>query len=148
MSSHSYSIREAAALTGVPASTLRYYESIGINPSVDRGETSGHRMYDENDLDELTWVACLAATGLSTADMKQYVANSKTGRGAASGQIDLLVAQRDRLVQEAERLALRRRYVDLKIEYWHAVEAGDEGAVRHLSEQSRALADELKRTRN
>lgn len=27
---HTYTIKEAAALTGLPASTLRYYESIGV----------------------------------------------------------------------------------------------------------------------
>ena len=36
---HHYSIREAAALTGLPASTLRYYESIGVIAPVGRGES-------------------------------------------------------------------------------------------------------------
>ena len=29
-----YTIKEAAALTGLPASTLRYYESIGVIPPI------------------------------------------------------------------------------------------------------------------
>ena len=32
-----FSIKEAAALTGLPASTLRYYESIGVIAPVSRG---------------------------------------------------------------------------------------------------------------
>ena len=76
---HSYTIKEAAALTGLPASTLRYYESIGVIAPVGRGESSKHRVYDESDLDQIMWVACLAATGLSVSDMKQYVANGQLG---------------------------------------------------------------------
>ena len=70
---HHYTIKEAAALTGLPASTLRYYESIGVIAPVSRGASSGHRIYDEGDLDQLMWIACLAATGMSVAAMKQYV---------------------------------------------------------------------------
>ena len=143
----SYTIKEAAALTGLPASTLRYYESIGVIAPVSRGKSSKHRVYDEDDLDQLMWVACLAATGLSVADMRQYVANGKLGPSAAGEQIDLLTAQQRRLDLEAEHLALRQRYVRLKIDYWQAVQAGDEARVELLSSQARVLADELKQVR-
>lgn len=39
-----YSIKEAAALTGLPASTLRYYESIGVIAPISRGASSKHRV--------------------------------------------------------------------------------------------------------
>ncbi|MET0928111.1 MAG: MerR family DNA-binding transcriptional regulator, partial [Aeromicrobium sp.] len=35
-----YSITEAASLTGLPASTLRYYESIGVIHPIGRGATA------------------------------------------------------------------------------------------------------------
>ena len=89
---HTYTIKEASALTGLPASTLRYYESIGVIAPISRGASSGHRVYDEDDLDQLMWVACLAATGMSVADMRQYVANGQLGSAAADQQIDLLAA--------------------------------------------------------
>ncbi|MGL4832041.1 MAG: MerR family transcriptional regulator, partial [Propionibacteriaceae bacterium] len=65
-----YSIKDAAALTGLPASTLRYYESVGLIPPVSRGETNGHRSYSESDLTLLHWIACLAASGLSVDHMR------------------------------------------------------------------------------
>ena len=144
---HSYSIKEAAALTGLPASTLRYYESIGVIAPVSRGASSKHRVYDEDDLDQLMWVACLAATGLSVSDMKQYVANGQLGASAAGEQIDLLAAQERRLALEAEHLVLRQRYVRLKIDYWQAVQAGNDARAELLSAEARALADELKRAK-
>jgi DNA-binding transcriptional MerR regulator len=141
----SYSIKEAAALTGLPASTLRYYESIGVIAPVGRGETSKHRLYTEEELDQIMAIACLAATGLSVKDMQQYVANGKLGAAASDQQIELLTAQLGRLAIEAELLAVRQRYVQIKIAFWHAVNAGDSAQVELLGAESRALADQLAR---
>jgi DNA-binding transcriptional MerR regulator len=115
---------------------------------ISRGASSRHRVYDEDDLDQLLWVACLAATGMSVSDMRQYVANGQLGPSAAREQIDLLAAQEHRLALEAEHIALRQRYVRLKIDYWHAVEAGDSARAELLSGEARVLADELKRARS
>jgi DNA-binding transcriptional MerR regulator len=144
---HTYTIKEAAALTGLPASTLRYYESIGVIAPISRGASSKHRVYDEDDLDQLMWVACLAATGMSVSDMRQYVTNGELGPSAAGAQIELLEAQQQRLALEAEYVALRQRYVRLKIDYWHAVDAGDTARAELLSREARTLADELKRAK-
>jgi len=143
---HSYTIKEAASLTGLPASTLRYYESIGVIPPVSRGASSKHRVYDESDLDQIMWVACLAATGMSVGDMKKYVANGRLGASAAREQIELLTGQQRRLALEAEHIALRQRYVALKIDYWHATDAGDHARAELLSSEARSLADDLKRS--
>lgn len=139
-----YSIREAAALTGLPASTLRYYESIGVISPISRGESSKHRVYDEDDLDQLMSVACLAATGMSVGNMRKYIANGQLGPRAAAEQIALLSQQVTRLSVEAEYIALRQRYVRLKIDYWHAIEAGDPERAELIGAEARALADELR----
>jgi DNA-binding transcriptional MerR regulator len=124
---------------------LRYYESIGVISPISRGASSKHRVYDEDDLDQLMWVACLAATGMSVSDMRKYVANGQLGPSAAREQIELLAQQKRRLALEAQQVALRRRYVALKIDYWHAVDAGDDDRAGLLSGEARQLADDLKR---
>ena len=140
----SYSIKEAAALTGLPASTLRYYEQIGVIAPISRGASSGHRVYDEVDLDQLMWVSCLAATGMSVNDMRLYMANNGRGAEAAADQERLLEEQQHRLASDAEALALRQRYVALKISYWQAVKAGDGARAEQIATQARELADELR----
>lgn len=142
----SYTIKEAAALTGLPASTLRYYESIGVITPISRGATSGHRVYDDTDLDQLMGIACLSATGMSVADMRTYVANNHLGRAAAPDQIALLRTQRERLAREAEHIALRQRYVALKIDYWGAVQDGDPQRADEIGAAAAKLADALKQT--
>ncbi|HEY3014106.1 MAG TPA: MerR family transcriptional regulator [Nocardioides sp.] len=145
---HSYTIKEASGLTGLPASTLRYYESIGVISPISRGASSKHRVYDEDDLDQLMSVACLAATGMSVSDMRQYVANNHLGPAAAADQVGLLAAQAQRLELEAKQVELRRRYVRLKIDYWNAIEAGDTDRADLISREARMLADALKQTRS
>ena len=140
----SYSIKEAAALTGLPASTLRYYEQIGVISPVSRGASSGHRVYDDGDLDQLMWVSCLAATGMSIGDMRAYMANNRLGAEAAADQRRLLEEQQARLATEAEALALRQRYVALKIDYWRAVSDRDSTRSEQISRRARELADELR----
>ena len=147
MTQNTYSIKDVASLTGLPASTLRYYESIGVIGPIGRGETSSHRVYSEADLDQLMWVACLSATGMSVSDMRTYVANGAVGAAAAPEQIRLLADQQHRLAVEAEQIELRQHYVRIKIAYWHAVEADDVALADTLSDQARALADDLKKIR-
>jgi len=143
-----HSIKEAAALTGLPASTLRYYEQVGVIPAITRGASSGHRSYDEGDLDQLMWVACLAATGMSVNDMRRYMANSRLGAEAAADQKRLLEEQQRRLASEAEALVLRQRYVALKVTYWEAVQDGDTARAEQVAAQARELADDLRAVTN
>ena len=140
----SYSIKEAAALTGLPATTLRYYEQVGVIAPVSRGASSGHRVYDEGDLDQLMAVSCLSATGMSLDDMRAYMANARRGAQAAAEQQSLLEQQRRHLAVEAERLVLRQRYVDLKIAYWQAVIDGDARRSAQIAGQASELAGELR----
>ncbi len=134
-------------LTGLPASTLRYYETIGVITPISRGATSRHRSYSEEDLNLLTGVACLNATGLSLEDMKHYVANNALGPAKAADQVELLTAHRERLAVEAERIALRRRYLGIKIDYWRAVGAGDDARAEALVAEGLSLVKQLKATK-
>ena len=143
-SQHTYTIKEAAALTGLPASTLRYYESIGVIAPVGRGESSKHRVYTDDDMNLLVGVACLAATGMSVADMRRYVANAELGAGAAREQIKLLEERAERLAAEATLIKIRQQYVTIKIEYWRAAAAGDDANVVRLATEARSLAQQIK----
>lgn len=139
-----YTIMEAARLSGLPESTLRYYETIGLIDRITRGASSKQREYTDEDINMVISVACLSATGMSIESMRQYLGNRTLGAGAAKDQIDLLDKQRTRLLEEAHFMQLRQRYVDVKIEYWKAVEAGDEQKVADAKQRADSIAAELK----
>jgi DNA-binding transcriptional MerR regulator len=89
-------------------------------------------------------LSCLSATGMSIDDMRSYLVHSKRGKAAAQDEIALLRAQAGRLEAESQYLELRKRYVALKIQYWQALEAGDESRVETIRGHARQLAQELK----
>lgn len=139
-----YTIREAARLSGLPESTLRYYETIGLLKPVSRDASSKHRRYTEADIDLAISVACLQATGMSIDDMRAYLKNRGQGGQTAHEQIALLERQQQRLEEEARHLQLRQRYLTVKIAYWHAAAAGDTAEAEALSVRTRLIGKELK----
>lgn len=143
-SGRTYSIKEVAALVGLPASTLRYYEDVNVIPAIARDPSSGHRIYREDDLELLTWVSCLSASGMSIADMREYVRSGLGGERDISEFITLLEQQDERLREEAQILELRRKFLRTKVSYWRAVKGGGVQEAERLDAAARALAERLK----
>jgi DNA-binding transcriptional MerR regulator len=132
-------IAAMAARCGLPESTLRYWERIGLVGPVWRDPSSGHRRYDEAEALQLETLANLRAVGLSIEDMRIYLAQAGQGDASALQQRDLFQAHADRLDRQLEALELRRRYLDLKVRYWSARAAGDADAAAALALQTSAL---------
>lgn len=139
-----YTIKEAAKLSGLPESTLRYYETIGLIHQIHRDESSKHRVYTEDDVNLVISVACLNATGLSIEDMRTYLKNRRIGPHAANEQIKLLEKQKLHLVEKAHYEELRQRYVDIKIAYWKAVSSDNKAQIEETKKQASTIAKELK----
>ena len=143
-SGRTYSIKEVAALVGLPPSPLRYYEDVSVIPAIARDPSSGHRIYTEGDLELLTWVACLSASGMSIADMREYVRSGLGAERDVAEFISLLEQQDARLQEEAQIIELRREFLRTKIEYWRAMKSGDASEAERLDMRARELAERLK----
>jgi DNA-binding transcriptional MerR regulator len=125
MDEDGFSIAEAVARCGLPESTLRYWERIGLVRPIERDASSRHRRYSRADVETLETLANLRAVGLSIEDMRTYLAGSRRGDDAAGAQRALFEAHARRLADELNALELRRSYLDLKVQYWSAREVGD-----------------------
>lgn len=143
LETHTYSIKEASSLSGLPASTLRYYESIGIIKPINRDVSSKQRVYNDDDLDALTSVACLQATGMNISYMRSYINNAQGGAESANDQVAILSSQKQYLTEEVKLLKVRQQYVDFKIEYWRAIGAGYDRKAKEISAKARKLASIL-----
>ena len=144
-SSEHYSIKQVSEMSGLPSSTLRYYESIGIIPVISRDSSSKQRVYSEDDLGFIRNVACLYGLGLSITDMRDYRTNMAGATPVhAHNQVALLQRQAETLEEEAALLESRRRYVAAKVAYWQAVEAGDQETLASADEESRRRSADLR----
>jgi MerR family transcriptional regulator, aldehyde-responsive regulator len=97
-------IAEAAAQCGLPESTLRYWERIGLVNRVQRDASSGHRRYSPEDVATLETLGNLRAVGLSIEDMRAYLASARRGDEAAGEQRELFEAHARRLACEVPHL--------------------------------------------
>ena len=73
-----YTIQEAEPEMGVDAHRLRYYERIGLLPSMERGDY-GWRVDSKEDLGWIYWLRLLRKTGPSIRMMKRYVEITRAG---------------------------------------------------------------------
>jgi DNA-binding transcriptional MerR regulator len=124
----SLTIAEAAARCGLPQSTLRYWERIGLIRPVERDPSSRHRRYSPTQAAQLETLANLRAVGLSIHDMRAYLRGASRGESAAGEQRALFQAHSDKLADQLADLQLRRAYLGLKVTYWTAREAGNQAA--------------------
>ena len=68
-------IGEIAARAGVTVRTLRHYDEIGLLKSTARND-AGYRLYSPADLERLTGIVALRATGLSLAEIRAALDDS------------------------------------------------------------------------
>lgn len=98
-----WSIGGVVRRSGVPASTLRYYEAIGVLPAADR--LGGRRVYRPEILDSLAAIRTARAVGLSLEDIRELLASS--GRARAGERLAALAERRlselDALIADASR---------------------------------------------
>lgn len=66
-----YTIQQLSSLLHVPASTLRYYEEIGLLENVKRN-TQNQRVYDESHIRRLNGIHCFKRTGMSISKIMQF----------------------------------------------------------------------------
>lgn len=139
-----YTITETTKISGLPESTLRYYETIGLIQPIPRDKNTKRRVYSEDDVNLVVAVACLNATGFSIEDMKTYLDNRELGDAGANAQIELLGGQLKHLEDERHYAELRIQYVKAKVDFWKATVNKDAAEIERLRKETYAIADKLK----
>ncbi|CAG7650488.1 putative HTH-type transcriptional regulator [Paenibacillus solanacearum] len=72
MTGQTFTIAEAAEMTGLSLDTLRYYEKIGLIASPKRG-AGGQRMYSSEDVGKIQFVTYLKRTNMPLKKILAYV---------------------------------------------------------------------------
>ena len=82
-------IAEVSKQYGLSADTLRYYERIGLLPSVTRN-ASGVRDYGEQDCARVQFVKCMRGAGVSIEALIEYMQLFEQGEHTAAARKTLL----------------------------------------------------------
>lgn len=93
-------ISEAAALCGLSVDTIRYYERTGLVPPVPR-DAGGTRVFTPENIDWLTLLASLRATGMAMKTMQRFAQAYQQG--------DATIPTRRTILQDHQEELHRRR---------------------------------------
>lgn len=117
-------IKEVSEKYGLSQDTLRYYERVGMIPTVTR-TAGGIRDYQESDLQWVELVKCMRSAGLPVEALIQYVQLFQEGDSTIPARLELLTQQRDHLLEQRKKIDETLDRLNYKIaRYEIAVETG------------------------
>lgn len=138
-----YTIKEASKLSGLPDSTLRYYETMWLIDFIKRDSSSKHRTYTEEDINIISSITCLNISWLSIWKMKEYIKACDLNSEDYSIQFKILKEQEKKLKEEQKAINLRIKYIKWKIKYWKLLNSWDQelfkNTLKEIGEISRKL---------
>lgn len=94
-------IAETSKKYDLTPDTLRYYERIGLLPGVNRNK-SGLRDYTEEDCRWVEFIKCMRNAGLPIEVLIEYVNLFQKGDETVVARKELLIEQRNYLVEKME----------------------------------------------
>lgn len=103
--------------------TIRYYERIGLIPEVPRTK-SGIRNFDENSCKWIEFIKCMRAAGMPIEALIDYITLFNQGKETVKARKELLIEQRENLVEKRNEISNTIKRLDHKIELYNEIEAG------------------------
>ncbi len=94
--------------------TLRYYEKIGLIGNINKN-SSGHRVYTEQDLLRIECIINLKKAGLSLEKIKNYIELSNKGNKTVNERLEILLYEKEKLNNHISELEKAMKYIDYKI---------------------------------
>ena len=127
-----YTIKAMSELTGLPASTLRYYDKKGLLPSLKR-DNNNVRIFTDEDYGHLRLIDCLKRSGLSIKDIKNFIDLRARGDEALNERLEIFVKRREILLKKLDDLQEVLSVIEYKCWYYsQACDAGTEDIMRNL----------------
>ena len=137
-----YTIGQVSERTGLPISTLRYYDKEGLIPHMER--VSGARRFSERELEALRVIECLKASDTGTycaaCHVRVFLFHIKTGilKGLLCCRNGILAKKRRELLErqketlEAQMDDLRRSLAMLQFKCWYYEQAMQDGGEERI----------------
>ena len=112
-----YTIGDAAAELGMPASTIRFYEKNGLIPNQQRS-SNGRRLFDEDDLEWMRFVERLKVSGMPIKEIREYIELYIAGDSTIEERRRIVYERRAAIDSQIEELMLARDFIDYKCWYY------------------------------
>jgi len=107
-------IAEVGKEYGLTVDTLRYYERIGLIPSVMRSK-GGIRDYTEWDCNWVSFIKCMRTAGIPVEALIDYVSLFQKGDSTRQARKEILIEHREQLAQRIAEMQSTLEKLDAKI---------------------------------
>lgn len=125
-----YTVKEVAELLGVSVHTVRYYDDKGLIPGTKRN-AANQRLFDDMEIEWLFVSLTLKNTGLSLKDVKHYIELYGQGDSTLPERYEIMRRQKEKTLQEIEKLKLRLAVLDRKLDHYGKLLEGEEDTWSH-----------------
>ncbi|MCR4762502.1 MAG: MerR family transcriptional regulator [Lachnospiraceae bacterium] len=124
-----YTITQLTKMTGIPSSTLRYYEQEGLLKNVGRTPT-GQRIYTGDHVKCLDQIGCFKGAGMSLSELRRFLRYEENLENSTDDMLALLENRRSSLRKQIREQMAAYEHLLCKLDYYtavkQAVESGKE----------------------
>lgn len=116
-------IAEVCKKYDLTADTIRYYERIGLIPTIPRTK-NGIRDFDEESCRWIEFIKCMRSAGMEIEILLEYVKLFKQGKDTVVARKELLEEQREKLLKKQKDINATIKRLNYKLELYEEIISG------------------------
>jgi len=115
-----YSITDLSKKFDLPASTIRYYEKIGVLENVEHAN-SYRRVYNDSHIDRLNAIECFKKALLPLDEIKRFFTYEKNMKANSEKILEMMKKQEVKTIESMEALQAGLDHLQKKIRFYTLV---------------------------
>ena len=115
-----YSITDLSKKFNLPASTIRYYEKIGLLENVEHAN-SYRRVYNDSHIDRLNAIECFKKALLPLDEIKRFFTYEKNMKANSDKILEMMKNQEAKTIESMEALQAGLDHLQKKIRFYTLV---------------------------
>lgn len=115
-----YSITDLSKKFDLPASTIRYYEKIGLLENVEHAN-SYRRVYNDSHIDRLNAIECFKKALLPLDEIKRFFSYEKNMKANSEKILEMMKKQEVKTIESMEALQAGLDHLQKKIRFYTLV---------------------------
>ncbi len=116
-------IAEVCKKYDLTADSIRYYERIGLIPTIPRTK-NGIRDFDEESCRWIEFIKCMRSAGMEIEILLEYVKLFKQGKNTVVARNELLEEQREKLLKKQKDINDTIKRLNYKLELYDEIISG------------------------
>lgn len=116
-----YTIRELSDRYGIAASTLRYYEDLGLLDNVTHNDKN-QRIYDDNHIARLDAIQCFKQTGLPLGKIKEFFEYSANLPEHIDAVLEMMIEHEADIKNQMQQLQDGLDHIQHKVRFYSGIQ--------------------------